>query len=157
MKRKQAILILIIFGVIIFADVIYFNFFSERSRLISRALYARKRLRANYQPSKVEDFFDYLRSNNDPGYWSREDDRVRDELINKGYFIKQEFKLPGALFRNVWKDLFKDTPENQLMLYSYSPYEPNSPIATIFLIGPPEMVNKKLEILKEISDTNEIN
>ncbi len=157
MKRKQAILILIIFGVIIFVDVIYFNFFGERSRLISRALYAQKRFRANYRPSKVENFFDSLRKDYDPGYWSAEYDRIGEELISKGYFVKREFELPRKQFREVWINLFSDAKEDRLMLYSYSPYEPNDPIVTIYLIGPPETVNKKMEILKEISDTNEIN
>lgn len=129
----------------VFIFMINTDIYSERNRLIARALVAQKRITAGYSPNMVERFFDFFRG---PEYWHNEYDRVRDELIGKGYFEKAEFIVPSDKFEEIWKILWNDTEEDKLMLFSYSPYEPNEPNREIVLIGPHETVDKKMKILE---------
>jgi len=147
MKRKQIILISAISVAVVSVLVllIIIDKHNERNRLIARAFEAQKRITYNYSPNMVERFFDFFRG---PEYWDKEYFRIRDELIEKGYFKKSELTLPNSKFEEVWKVLWNDTDEDKLMLFSYSPYEPNELNRTIVLIGPHETVDKKMKILE---------
>lgn len=147
MKRKQIILISAISLAVICLYFLITNtdIYSERNRLIARALVAQKRITAGYRPNIVERVFGFFR---EPDYWTIEYYRVKDELLNKGYFKKAEFTLPSNQFGEVWKILWNDTDEDKLMLFSYSPYEPNEPNREIILIGPHETVDKKMSMLE---------
>ncbi len=152
MRPKQIISLSIVLGttILIFIAVIILLRPNERDRLIARAFAAQERITAGYRPNAIEKFVDCFRH---PEYWIREYDRIRDELIDKGYFKKAEFTLPTSQFPDVWKSLWNDTDEDKLMMYTYSPYTPDLLESTIVLIRPPETVNKKLKLLQAIRNS----
>jgi hypothetical protein len=149
MRRKRIIYLSITVGlaILVLIAAILFLRPNERDRLIARAFRTLDRATAGYRPNRIERFLDSFRA---PDYWHREHDRIRDELIDKGYFKTAEFTVPTSRFREVWKSLWNDSDEDKLMMYTYSPYTPDLPERTITLIGPPETVDKKLKLLERL-------
>jgi len=148
MRKKKAISLFIIIGmaILILISIRILLRPNEQDRLIARAFHAQERITSDYHRNVIDIFMDNLRGS---GYWIDEYERIRDELVNKGYFKKVEFTLPTSQFSEAWKSLWTNTDEDRLMFYTYSPYTPDQPESTIILIGPPETVNKKLKLLKE--------